>query len=112
MVDAGNYFVNLGSATEAWEADNFMALNKDSLRTKMEYEPDDFIIAIVGSQLLYKGLWLEHALVLQALLPIMERFQRDGNLSSHFKIIVLAGSSNSNYSMVVEVKQISFLLIC
>ncbi|XP_031111693.1 uncharacterized protein LOC116015682 isoform X2 [Ipomoea triloba] len=101
MVDAGNYFVNLGSATEAWEADNFMASNKDGLRAKMEYEPDDFIIAIVGSQLLYKGLWLEHALVLQALLPIIQGFQKDGN-SISFKIIVLAGSSNSNYSMVVE----------
>nr|GME17197.1 Phosphatidyl-myo-inositol mannosyltransferase [Ipomoea batatas] len=102
MVDAGNYFVNLGSATEAWEADNFIASNKDGLRAKMEYEPDDFIIAIVGSQLLYKGLWLEHALALQALLPIIQGFQKDGN-SISFKIIVLAGSSNSNYSMVVEV---------
>nr|GMC69120.1 uncharacterized protein LOC109185220 isoform X1 [Ipomoea batatas] len=107
MVDAGNYFVNLGSATEAWEADNFIASNKDGLRAKMEYEPDDFIIAIVGSQLLYKGLWLEHALALQALLPIIQGFQKDGN-SISFKIIVLAGSSNSNYSMVVETIALTF----
>nr|GMD31581.1 Phosphatidyl-myo-inositol mannosyltransferase [Ipomoea batatas] len=100
--DTGNYFVIPGSTTEVWEADNFLASHKDSYRTKMGYGSEDFIIAIVGSQLLYKGLWLEQALVLQALLPIIPHLENDGNSNSHFRIIVIAGGSNSNYSMAVE----------
>lgn len=100
-----------GSTTEVWEADNFLASHKDSYRTKMGYGSEDFIIAIVGSQLLYKGLWLEQALVLQALLPIIPHLENDGNSNSHFRIIVIAGGSNSNYSMAVEVKQAIFFVI-
>lgn len=104
MVDTGNYFVIPGSPIEAWEADNFMALDKSNIRSGMDYGPNDFIIVIVGNQLLYKGLWLEHALVLQALLALVKDFPEDGhsNSSSLLKLIILSGDSSSNYSKAVE----------
>ncbi|KAK6945575.1 hypothetical protein RJ641_013119 [Dillenia turbinata] len=97
--DAGNYYVLPGSPTEAWEADR---LNKENLRSQMGYGPDDFVIAIVGSQYLYRGLWLDHAFVLQALRPVFEDFPLDENSKSHFKIVILSGDSSSNYSTVIE----------
>ncbi|PSS24241.1 Phosphatidyl-myo-inositol mannosyltransferase [Actinidia chinensis var. chinensis] len=100
--DSGNYFVIPGSPAEAWEADNFMVSYKDKLRVNMDYGPDDFVVVIVGSQLLYRGLWLEHAFVLKALLPLSEDFPSDKNSNSHLKIIILSGDSTTNYSVVVE----------
>lgn len=102
--DGGNYYVIPGSPAEAWEADTTMALNKDDIRLKMGLEANDFVIAVVGSQFLYRGLWLEHALVLQALLPVFAGFPFDNNSNSRLKIIVLSGDSTSNYSMAVEVR--------
>ncbi|OAY62221.1 uncharacterized protein LOC110614988 isoform X2 [Manihot esculenta] len=100
--DAGNYYVIPGSPAQAWEADALVALYKDNVRVKMGYGPDDIIITIVGSQFLYRGLWLEHALILQALLPLFSKFPFDDNSISRLKIIVLSGNSTSNYTMAVE----------
>jgi hypothetical protein len=101
--DVGNFFVIPGSPTEAWEADTVMALHKDNLHIKMGYEPEDVVIAIVGSQFLYRGLWVEHAIILQALLPVLSDFPLDNNSNSHLKIVVLIGDSTSNYGVVIEV---------
>lgn len=102
-LDSGNYFVIPGSPAEVWEVDNFMASHTDSPRVNMGYGPDDFVIALVRSQFLYKGLWLEHALILQALLPLVADFPGDNNFNSHLKIIITSGNSPNNYSMAVEV---------
>ncbi|KAL6311540.1 hypothetical protein AAG906_005020 [Vitis piasezkii] len=100
--DSGNYFVIPGSPAQAWEVDNFMASHRDSPRVKMGYGPDDFVIALVRSQFLYKGLWLEHALILQALLPLVAEFPVDNNSNSHLKILITSGNSANNYSVAVE----------
>lgn len=100
--DAGNFFVIPGSPAEAWKTENLMALDKDYLRAKMRYGPEDVVIAIVGSEFLYRGLWLEHSIVLQALLPLFHYFSLDNN-SSHLNIIILSGESASNYGLAVEV---------
>ncbi|KAG8391895.1 hypothetical protein BUALT_Bualt01G0234500 [Buddleja alternifolia] len=97
--DPGNYFVIPGSPAEAWNANKLTASHKDNLSLKKGHGPDDFVIAVVGSQLLYKGLWLEHAFVLQALYPLLNDFSSS---SSRLKITILAGDSASNYSTVVE----------
>ncbi|XP_040930578.1 uncharacterized protein [Gossypium hirsutum] len=96
--DSGNYYVIPGSPAVVWKGENAMNLLKDSQRIKMGYGPDEVLIAIVGSQFMYKGLWLEHALILQALLPLFA----DNNSNSHPKIIILSNDSTSNYSMAVE----------
>ncbi|XP_059636106.1 uncharacterized protein LOC132278330 [Cornus florida] len=100
--DSGNYFVIPGSPDEAWEADKYMLLYQNNLRREMDYGLDDFVIAIVGSQFLYTGLWLEHAFILQALLPLLADFSSVNNYSSHLKIVILTGDSTGNYSMAVE----------
>ncbi|KAI4328856.1 hypothetical protein L6164_021179 [Bauhinia variegata] len=101
--DAGNFYVIPGSPAEPLEADAFMALQNDNLRIKMGYGNEDVIIAIVGSQILYKGLWIGHAFVLQALLPLLADFPlNEDNSSAHLRIIVHSWESTNNYSMAIE----------
>ncbi|KAL0339470.1 UNVERIFIED_CONTAM: hypothetical protein Sangu_1469100 [Sesamum angustifolium] len=97
--DPGNYFVIPGSPEEAWKADEKQMVPVDNSRLKMGYGQDDFVVAVVGSQLSYRGLWLEHAFILKALFPLHTDF---GDSSSRLKIIILAGDSTSNYSSSVE----------
>ena len=101
--DAGNYFVIPGTPEEAWDAANMLTVDKSNMHVKIEKRSTDFNILIVGCQLLYKGLWLEHALVLKALLPVVKEFRSNSSIDTHFKIIFVVGDSNSNYSAVVEV---------
>ncbi|XVF22451.1 hypothetical protein REPUB_Repub12eG0173600 [Reevesia pubescens] len=100
--DTGNYYVIPGSPAEVWKGENAMNLYKDNQHRKMGYGPDELLIAIVGSQFMYRGLWLEHALILKALLPLFADFLSDNNSNSHPKIIILNSDSTSNYSMAVE----------
>uniref|UniRef100_A0A6N2MD68 Glycosyl transferase family 1 domain-containing protein n=1 Tax=Salix viminalis TaxID=40686 RepID=A0A6N2MD68_SALVM len=100
--DTGNYYVIPASPAEIWETETTMALYNDEIHVKMGHQPNDFVIAIVGSQFLYRGLWLEHALVLKALLPVFTIFSLDNNSKSHLKIIVLSGDPTGNYSAAVE----------
>ncbi|KAK6141055.1 hypothetical protein DH2020_025192 [Rehmannia glutinosa] len=99
VCDPGNYFVIPGSPEEAWKADKQLVSVKNNLRLEMAYGPDDFVVAVVGSQLSYGGLWLEHAFVLQALYPLL----RTSMIQVRLKIIISAGDSTSNYSKIVEV---------
>lgn len=101
--DVGNFFVIPGSPAEAWEVDTAMALQNDNIRVKMGYDPEDTVVAIVGSEFLYRGLWLEHAIVLQALSPVVLNFPLDNSSNSKLKIIVLSGNSTSDYGVVIEV---------
>lgn len=101
--DAGNFFVIPGSPAEAWKTDSLNASENDFLRSKIGYSPEDIVITIVGSELLYRGLWLEHSIVLRALLPLLEDFSSDSNSFSHLKINVLSAHSTSNYSLAIEV---------
>ncbi|KAK5783551.1 hypothetical protein PVK06_038060 [Gossypium arboreum] len=100
--DTGNYYVIPGSPADAWKGENAMYLYKDNQRASMGYGPNEVLIAIIGSQFMYRGLWLEHALILQALLPLFADFSSDNDSISHPKIIVLSSDSASNYSMAVE----------
>ncbi|CAN8248168.1 unnamed protein product [Cochlearia groenlandica] len=88
--DAGNFYVIPGSPEEVWKTKNLEFPQKD-----------DVVISIVGSQFLYKGQWLEHALLLQALQPLFSGYNRE-IYSSRLKIIVLGGESTSNYSIAIE----------
>jgi len=102
--DAGNFFVIPGSPAEALEAEAFMTLHKDNLRVNMGYGSDDVIIAIVGSQFLYKGMWLGHAIVLRALEPLVADFPvNKDNAGARLRIIVHSGELTNNYSVALEV---------
>ncbi|KFK30705.1 hypothetical protein AALP_AA6G017100 [Arabis alpina] len=88
--DAGNFYVIPGSPEEVWKAMNLEFPQKDEM-----------VISIVGSQFLYKGQWLEHALLLQALRPLFSGYYSESS-NSRLKIIVLGGESASNYSLAIE----------
>ncbi|KAE9595449.1 hypothetical protein Lal_00031236 [Lupinus albus] len=101
--DAGNFYVIPGSPAESIETDAFMALQKDDLRINMGYGRKDLIIAIVGSQFLYKGMWLGHAMVLQALSPLLADFPSSkDNSRAQLRIIVHSGELTKNYSVALE----------
>lgn len=108
--DAGNFYVIPGSPAESLEADAFMALQKDNLRINMGYGPEDVIIAIVGSQFLYKGMWLGHAIVLQAISPLLVDFSLGkDNSSAQLRIIVHSGELTNNYTVALEVYILFYL---
>lgn len=101
--DAGNYFVIPGSPSNACKLDNSTTVLEENLRVNMNIGAHDFVITITGSQFLYKGLWLEHALVLQALSPLLAQFPVDDDSSSpHLKIIILNQDITRNYSSAIE----------
>ncbi|KAJ8433649.1 hypothetical protein Cgig2_002320 [Carnegiea gigantea] len=102
-LDTGNYFVIPGSPTEAWKADSLMVFDQEELHAKMGLEGgDDFVVAVVGSEFMYKGLWVEHALVLQALKPLVVQFPSHSTSSSCLRIFILTGDSTGNYTKAVE----------
>ncbi|KAJ0430356.1 putative glycosyl transferase, family 1 [Helianthus annuus] len=100
--DAGNYFVIPGSPSEACKLNNSIVVHEESLRVNMNFTARDFVIAITGSQFLYKGLWVEHALVLQALSPLLAEFPVDDRLSQRLRIIILRQDLTGNYSAAIE----------
>ncbi|TKY64007.1 biosynthetic process [Spatholobus suberectus] len=101
--DGGNFYVIPGSPAEVLEAEAFMALQKDNLRVNVGYGPEDVVIAIVGSQFLYKGMWLGHAIVLRALEPLLgDFFLTKDNSSAQLRIIVHSGELTNNYSVALE----------
>ncbi|KAK0580750.1 hypothetical protein LWI29_005790 [Acer saccharum] len=68
----------------------------------MGYSPNDLVIAIVGSEFLYRGLWLEHSLILRALRPLFPDNLVESEPNFHIKIMLLSRDSTSNYSVAVE----------
>lgn len=100
VFDAGNFYVIPGSPTEAWEARNYMSINSGhDPRVEMGYSQEDFLIALAGSQFSYSGLWLEQALVLQAIAPLRQEFSS----ASHLKVAILNGNSTDSYKAALEV---------
>lgn len=102
-LDAGNYYVIPGTPSEACDGNSLMGSKQNQSRIKMDLADDDFAVAIVGSQFMYKGLWLQHALILEALKPLLGDFPSDNRSSSGLKIFILTGDSTGNYSKAVEV---------
>nr|GEX24543.1 putative glycosyl transferase family 1 protein [Tanacetum cinerariifolium] len=100
--DAGNYFVIPGSPSGACKLDNSTIVLEESMRVNMNVEAWDFVIVITGSQFMYKGLWVEHALVLQALSPLLAEFPADDSSSQRLKIIILSQDLAGNYSAALE----------
>nr|XP_043627238.1 uncharacterized protein LOC122598816 [Erigeron canadensis] len=99
--DAGNYFVVPGSPSEACKVGNSAFIHKN-VRVDMNVGLNEFVVGIVGSEFLYKGMWLEHAFVLKALLPLLNHFPIGDNSSPALKIMILSQDSTGNYSAAIE----------
>lgn len=111
--DAGNYFVIPGLPTEALGADTFLAFqNGHDVRGSLGFGADDFLVAIVGSRFSYSGMWIERALILKALAPLLQQFL-SVNMHSRLKIGILSDNSSTAYETSIEVVMfISFISFC
>ncbi|KAI3829257.1 hypothetical protein L1987_03376 [Smallanthus sonchifolius] len=100
--DAGNYFVVPGTPSGTCKVDNSTIIHEENVRVNMNIGINDFVVGIVGSDFLYKGIWLEHALVLKALLPLLAKFPVGDSSSPRLKIIILSQDLTGNYSAAME----------
>nr|GEW69353.1 glycosyl transferase, family 1 [Tanacetum cinerariifolium] len=100
--DAGNHFVVPGHPSKACKINNSTIIHEENLHVNMNIGVEDFVVGIVGSEFLYKGIWLEHAFVLKALLPLLATFPVGDSSSRRLKIIVLSQDSTGNYSAAME----------
>ncbi|XP_071691095.1 uncharacterized protein [Rutidosis leptorrhynchoides] len=100
--DTGNYFVVPGSPSEVCDVDNTAIVHNQNVRSNMNIGENDFVVGIVGSELLYKGMWVEHALVLKALQPLLARFPIDDDSSPRLKIVILSHDWTGNYRVAME----------
>ncbi|KAL4567035.1 hypothetical protein LXL04_022606 [Taraxacum kok-saghyz] len=100
--DNENYFVIPGSPSKSCKIDKSTILHEENLRVNMDIRVDDFVVGIVGSEFLYKGIWMEHALVLQALFPLLKEFPINDNFSPRLKIVILSHDLAGNYTAAIE----------
>ncbi|KAL9999469.1 putative glycosyl transferase, family 1 [Helianthus debilis subsp. tardiflorus] len=100
--DAGNYFVVPGTPSDFCKVDNPTIFHEENVRVNMNIGLNDFVVGIVGSEFLYKGIWLEHALVLKALSPLLAKFPDGDSSSPRLKIIILSQDLTDNYSAAME----------
>ncbi|PKA65266.1 hypothetical protein AXF42_Ash005598 [Apostasia shenzhenica] len=107
--DAGNFFVIPSSVGEAWAVDSFLA---SSYHNKslfgMAHRSEDFLIAIVGSQFEYSGMWLELALVLQGLSPLLRGFQSYNVSYPVLKVGILSRNPSTVHENPLETVALSF----
>lgn len=102
--DSGNFYVIPGSPAEVLRADVVLKNNNDvEMRHKYGFDPDDFIIAVVGSHFLYSGIMLEHAVVLKALAPLLKQFRSKNETHSCLKVRILCSNLTDAYKMAIEV---------
>ncbi|URD99967.1 glycosyltransferase family protein 1 [Musa troglodytarum] len=89
--DAGNFLVIPGSPSEEWEAINSATQKVHNSKENMGHSPEELLIAIVSSQFLYSGKLIEHAIILEALMPLHQQFLHE-NTSSSLKIGILSAN--------------------
>ncbi|KAK9068327.1 hypothetical protein SSX86_012438 [Deinandra increscens subsp. villosa] len=100
--DAGNYYVVPGTPSGICKVDNSTIIYEENARVNMNIGINDFVIGIVGSEFLYKGMWLEHALVLKALLPLLAKFPVGDSSSPRLKIIIFSQDLTDSYNAAME----------
>jgi hypothetical protein len=105
-LDTGNFFVIPGSPLEVWESEQYMMRHSwKSLRTQAGFEPDCFVIVMVGSPVLYHGMWREHAIVIRAVaraLSILEASLNKESSPVHL-LVYSSGNTSSAYGEALQV---------
>eukprot|EP00250_Pteridium_aquilinum_P016552 c23159_g1_i1 orf=709-3948(-) len=77
--DTGNFFVLPGSPIYEWEAEDFMSMHtREEVRGALNLSVHDIAVAVVGSPFSYKSAWREHAIIMQAILPLVSTTQNGG----------------------------------
>lgn len=104
MLDCGNFFVIPGSPKETWEAEHFMAVHtRDEIQSKLGFTSFNFIIVVVGSPFSYPGVWKEHALVMEAIVPLIAEFNVDEGMNGSLRIAFVNNNLNHTYGVALQV---------
>lgn len=104
LFDTGNFYVIPGSPVDLWEIKSYMiAHNRDEVQKKFGLSSQDITLAVVGSPFTYKGVWREHAIVMRAILPVLDKLNQAEN-ENHLslKLIFISGNSISSYRHVLQ----------
>lgn len=102
--DDGNFFVLPGSPVYEWKAEDFMSMyNREKVRHALNLSIHDIAVAVVGSPFSYRNVWREHAIIMQAVLPLT----RKGGFS--LKLLFSSVGLPSGYNRALQVKLIVFL---
>jgi hypothetical protein len=102
--DSGNFYVIPGSSPEVLKANVVLKNNNGiEMRQKYGFNPDDFIIAMVGSHFVYSGIMLEHAVVLKALALLLKQFRSKNGTLCRLKVQILSSNLTDDYKMAIEV---------
>eukprot|EP00250_Pteridium_aquilinum_P011154 c19869_g1_i2 orf=453-2816(-) len=98
LLDTGNFLVIPGSPKDVWDVKSYMKLyNRDRLRQALGISSKDIVFTIVGSPFTYKGIWREHAMIMQSVWPM---HKKDGPA---LKLLFVGSNSGSSYSNVIQV---------
>lgn len=104
LLDSGNFFVLPGSPTCVWEAEQYMSTHtREEVRGALNLRSHDIAIAVVGSPFSYKGVWREHAIVMQAILPLARDIQNSRTDSFSLKLFFLSGGFSSGYNTALQI---------
>ncbi|KAG8056152.1 hypothetical protein GUJ93_ZPchr0001g32867 [Zizania palustris] len=101
--DSGNYFVIPGSPVVSFQTDRITSRSYDQdMRVSMGLGLSDFVIAIVASQFSYSGFFMEEALVLQAIGPLLEQYPSQNSTQLDLKVRILTENVTEKHRMFLE----------
>lgn len=105
LLDTGNFLVVPGSPKDVWDVKSYMkSHSRDRLRQAFGFTSEDIVLTIVGSPFSYKGVWREHAMVMQSVLPMLDKtsqvYNKDGTA---LKLLFVGSNSGSSYGSVIQV---------
>lgn len=103
--DDGNFFVLPGSPVYEWKAEDFMSMyNREKVRDALNLSIHDIAVAVVGSPFSYRNVWREHAIIMQAVLPLT----RKGGFSLKLLFSSVGLPSGYNRALQILAAQIGF----
>ncbi|KAH7388539.1 hypothetical protein KP509_16G080800 [Ceratopteris richardii] len=105
LLDTGNYFVVPGSPKDIWDVKAYTKLHiREDVRKALGCSSTDIVLTIVGSPFTYKGIWREHAMIMQAVLSILDKNNhlhvKDGLT---VKVNFIGSNTATKYAEVVQV---------
>lgn len=105
LLDTGNFFVIPGFPVDAWEVKSYIISHtRDEVRRSFGLRSKDIALVVVGSPFTYKGVWREHAIIMQGVLPVLnELIQANNEDAFSLKLIFASGNPTSNYGDVLQI---------
>lgn len=105
LLDTGNFLVISGSPKDAWDVKSYVkSHSRDELRQALGLKLEDVVLTVVGSPFTYKGVWREHAMIMQSVFPIFNKMtQVNKKEGPALKLLFVGSNPASSYGHVVQV---------